>query len=70
MHMQTYIIQYPSTYQNCGASQRPIVVNDNLVKSESVDSKEGEENMKQNSRYLQTRWCPSSLTRTQKRKMQ
>jgi hypothetical protein len=69
MYMQPYIIQYPSTYPNCGASQRSIVAND-TVKSKFVDSKEGEENMKQDSKYLQPRWRPSGLTHTQKRKLQ
>jgi hypothetical protein len=31
MHMQSYIIQYPSTYSNGGSSQRPIIANNNLV---------------------------------------
>jgi hypothetical protein len=70
MHKQPYIIQYLSTYPNCGASQRPIVANNNLVKREFVDSKHGEKNMKQDSRYLQPKWCPSGLTHTQKRKLQ
>jgi hypothetical protein len=50
--MQPYIIQYLSTYPNCGASQGPIVDNDYLVKSEFVDSKEDEKGKKQDSRYL------------------
>ena len=42
MHMQPYIIQYPSTYPNCDSSQRPVIANNNLVKTELVDSKAGE----------------------------
>jgi hypothetical protein len=41
MHLQPYIIQYPSTYPNCGASQGPIVANNNLVKGDFVDNREG-----------------------------
>jgi hypothetical protein len=50
--MQPYIIPYPSTYPNYGASQGPIVANNNLVKGGFVDSKDGEKNMKQDLVYL------------------
>jgi hypothetical protein len=76
MHMQPYIIQYPSTYSNCGALQRPVVeiiqypCSNNLVTGGFVDTKESEKNMKQDSVYLQLRWCPSGLSHTQKRRLQ
>jgi hypothetical protein len=44
--MQPYIIQYPSTYANCGSLQRPIVANNDMVKSLLVDNKEGEHSRK------------------------
>ena len=68
MHMQPYIIQYPSTYPNCDSSQRPVVTNNNLVKSKFIDSQEGERNKKQDNNCLQPRWCPSGLSHTQKRR--
>ena len=43
MYMQPYIIQYPSTFPNCDSLQRPVVTNNNLVKSKFVDSKKSEE---------------------------
>ena len=70
MHMQPYIIQYPSTYPNCDSSQRPVVTNNNLVKSKFIDSQEGERNKKQDNNCLQLRWCPSGLSHTQKRRLQ
>jgi len=68
--MQSYFIQYPPIYPNCGTSQRPIVASNNLVKKDLYCSKEGKKSMKQDSRYLQPRWCPSGLSHTQKRRLQ
>ena len=67
MHMQSYYIHYPSIYLSC-ASQRPI--SDNLVKRDINCSKECEKDIKQDSRYLKPRWCPSDLSHTQKRRLQ
>jgi len=52
MHMQSYFIEYPSIYPSCGSSQRPIIASNNLVKRDLGCSKEGEKNLKQNSKYL------------------
>ena len=68
--MQPYIIKYPSTYPNFDSLQRPVITNNNLVKHNFVDSKKDEKSVKQDSKYLQSRWCPSGLTHTQKRKLQ
>ena len=67
MHMQSYYIHYPPIYPSF-ASQRPI--SDNLVKRDTDCSKECEKNIKQDSKYLQPRWCPSGLSHTQKRRLQ
>ena len=67
MYIQLYYIQYPSIYPNC-ILQRPI--SNNLVKKDFNCSKEDENNVKKDSRYLQPRWCPSGLTHTQKRRLQ
>jgi hypothetical protein len=66
MHMQSYYIYYPSVYPSY-TSQRPI--RDNLVKKNINCSKEGEEDIKQDSNYLKPRWCPSGLSHTQKRRL-
>jgi len=70
MHLQPYFIQYPHIYPNCGTSQRPIVASNNPVRKDFDCSKEGEKSMKQDSKYLQKRWCPSGLSHTQKRRLQ
>ena len=70
MYMHPYFIQYSSTYPSYGASKRPIVASNNLVKSKPDCSKEGEKDMKQDNQYLQPRWCPSALSHTQKRRLQ
>ena len=67
MYMQPYYIQYPSIYPNC-ITPRPI--SNNLVGKDPNCSKEGEENVKKDSKYLQPRWCPSGLSHTQKRRLQ
>ena len=46
MHMQPYIIQYPSTYSNCRASQRPIIANNDLVRSVLINGKRRGKNKK------------------------
>ena len=51
-------------YPNHPLLQRPIVASNNLV------NKENEKSKKQDSKYLQLRWCPSGLSDTQKRKLQ
>ena len=65
--MQPYYIQYPSIYLNY-IPPRPIC--NNLVEKDPNCSKEGEENVKKDSKYLQPRWCPSGLSHTQKRRLQ
>ena len=65
--MQSYYIQYPFMYQNHTSPQRPIVASNNLVKEDFGCSKE---DMKQDSRYLQPRWCPLGLSRTQEQRLQ
>ena len=70
MHMQSYYIQYPSIYPNHASPQRPIVASNNLVKKGVDCSKEVEKSAKQDSKYLQPRWCPSGLSHTQKRRLQ
>jgi hypothetical protein len=47
MYMHPYFIQYSSTYPNYGATQRPIVASDNLVKRKPNCSQDGEKDMKQ-----------------------
>ena len=67
MYIQLYYIQYPSMYPSC-ISQRPI--SNNLVEKDLHCSKKGEKDVKENSKYLQLRWCPSGLSHTQKRRLQ
>ena len=67
MHMQSYYIPYPPIYPSF-ASQR--LISDNLVKRDTDCSKECEKNIKQDSKYLQPRWCPSGLSHTQKMRLQ
>ena len=67
MYIQLYYSQYPSMYSSC-ISQRPI--SNNLVEKDLNYSKEGEKDVKGNSKYLQPRWCPSGLSHTQKRRLQ
>ena len=61
MYMQPYYIQYPSIYQSC-ISQRPI--SNDLVEKNLNCSKKGKKDLKENSKYLQPRWCPSGLSHT------
>jgi len=67
MYIQPYYSQYPFMYPSC-ISQRPI--SNNLVEKDLNCSKEGEKDVKENSKYLQPRWCPSGLSHTQKRRLQ
>ena len=57
-------------YPNHTSPQRPIVVNNDLVKKDIDCSKADEKDAKQDSKYLQPRWCPSGLSHTQKRRLQ
>ena len=68
--MRSYYIQYPPMYPNHTLLQRPIVATNNLVKQDVDCSKEDEKSKKQDSKYLQPRWCPSGLSLTQKRRLQ
>jgi hypothetical protein len=52
---------------------RPIVINDQantIVEDVALDHKEEKADKVLDSKYLQPRWCPPGLTRTQKRKLQ
>ena len=62
MHMQSYYIQYPPMYSNHTSPRRPIVVNNDLVKKDIDCSKADEKGVKQDSKYLQPRWCSSCLS--------
>ena len=57
-------------YLNHALPRRPIVVNNDLVKKDIDCSKADEKGVKQDSKYLQPRWCPSGLSHTQKRSLQ
>ena len=57
-------------YPNYALLQRSIVASNNLVKQDVDCSKENEKSKKQDSKYLQPRWCPSDLSHTQKRRLQ
>jgi hypothetical protein len=65
--MQLYYIRYPPIYSSY-VSQRPI--SDDLVKKDTDCIKKCEKGIKQDSKYLQPRWCPSDLSHTQKRRLQ
>ena len=67
MYIQPYYSQYPSMYPNC-IFQSPI--NNNLIENDLNCSKKGEKDVKENSKYLQPRWCLSGLSHTQKRRLQ
>ena len=70
VYMQLYYIQYPTMHPNYASPQRPVVASNNLVKNDIDCSKADEKNAKQDSKYLQPRWCPSGLSHTQKRRLQ
>ena len=57
-------------YPNHALPQRPIVTSNNLVKKNFGCSKKSRKDTKQESKYLQSRWCPSGLSHTQKRRLQ
>jgi hypothetical protein len=68
--MKPYMIQYPIAHPNYGTLRRPIAYN-NLVKNNVCTTiKQGEGSNEQNSKGMQPRWCPSCLSRTQKRNLQ
>jgi hypothetical protein len=69
LHMRSYMIQYPHTYVNHGSMQRPIVLDNNLVGSASINSKGGHKDNDE-SKYSQPRWCLSGITHTQKGRLQ
>ena len=54
-------------YRSDLPTQRPIVTSNDLVKGDFNCSKE---DVRQDSKYSQPRWCPSGLSRTQKRRLQ
>jgi hypothetical protein len=69
--MKPYMIQYPIAHPNYGTLRRPIAYNNNLVKNNVCATiKQGEGINEKNSKGMQLRWCPSCLSRTQKRKSQ
>ena len=70
IHMQSYYVQYPPIYSNYALPQRPVVSSNDLVKWDIDCSKVDEKGAKQDSKYLQPKWCPSSLSHTQKRRLQ
>jgi hypothetical protein len=70
MYMQPYFIQYPSTCPSNSVSQKPIVASNNLVNNKLDCSKDGEKSIKRDNQYLHSRWCPSGLSHTQKRRLQ
>jgi hypothetical protein len=71
MYMKPYMIQYPIAHPNYGKLQRPIAYNNNLVKNNvCATMKQGGGSNEQNSKGMQPRWCPSGLSRTQKRRLQ
>ena len=70
IHMQSYYIQYPPIYLNYALPQRPVVSSNDLVKRDIDCIKADEKGAKQDSKYLQPKWCPSGLSHTQKRRLQ
>ena len=68
--MQSYYIQYLPMYPNNASSQRLIIAINNLVKKDLDCNKEEGKSAKQDSKYLQPRWCPSGLSHTKKRRLQ
>ena len=47
-----------------------LLLGNNLIKRDPDCNREHEKNVKQDSKYLQPRWCPSGLSHTQKRRLQ
>jgi len=64
VYTQLYYIQYPTVHPNYASPQRPVVASNNLVKKDIDCSKVDEKDAKQDSKYLQPRWCPSGLSHT------
>jgi hypothetical protein len=68
--MKPYMIQYPIAHPNYGKLQTPIARNNNLVKNNVCAAiKQGGGSNEQNSKGMQPRWCPSGLSRTQKKEI-
>jgi hypothetical protein len=66
-----YMKSYPIAHPNYDKLQRPIAYNNNLVKNNVCAAiKQGGGSNEQNSKGMQPRWCPSGLSRTQKRRLQ
>ena len=57
-------------YPNYALPQRPVVSSNDMVKKDIDCSKVDEKDAKQDSKYLQPRWCPSGLSHTQKQRLQ
>ena len=70
IHMQLYCIQYPPMYPNYALPQRPVVSSNDLVKWDIDCSKADEKGAKQDSKYLQPKWCPTGLSHIQNRRLQ
>ena len=64
MYIQPYYSQFPSMYPSC-ISQR--LISNTLVKKDLNCSKEGDKDVKENSKYLQPRWCPSGLSHSEEK---
>ena len=57
-------------YPNHALLQRSIVASNNPDKQDVDCSKKNVKSKEQDSKYVQPRWCPSSLSHTQKRRLQ
>ena len=68
MYMHPYFIQYSSIYPSYGASQRPIVASNNLVKSKPDCSKEGEKDIKARQQVFTAEVVPFRLVSHPKEK--
>jgi hypothetical protein len=67
--LKPYMIQYPISHPNYGKLQIPMAYNNNLVKNNVCTTiQQGGGTNEQNSKGMQLRWCPSGLSRTQKKK--
>ena len=67
MYMQSNYIRYPSIYPSYTSHRQ---ISNNLVKKDINCREGGEKGIKQDSKYLKPRWCPSGLSHTQKRRLQ
>jgi hypothetical protein len=67
--LKPYMIQYPISHPNYGKLQIPMAYNNNLVKNNVCTTiQQGGGTNEQNSKGMQLRWCPSGLSRTQKKR--